>query len=332
MLTLFLFYISLSTVPDMAETDDKQVEIVPQKNRALPVFIVLFVLSLGLSLFLFFKYVKHGVKLQQQHEELTMLYELTHLHADSLEIELDHTQKELDTKYNEILALEDIKESLRSELDAKKVELANAQARVRNLIAQSRSGGGNNTDLINARRELDSLRSSNLQYINELRSSKAANTMSQERLARYAESNDSLVTLNTILKNKLKAASDLTIADLKVEPVRDKKGTLEVTEKASKIERLRIKFTVLGNDLTQREDKEIIVRVLTPSGVVLAKNTNTLTDSDKLYTMVIPFEYDGEDKRMVYYYDHDASYPEGKFTLELYHNNDLLDRNSFSLR
>ena len=44
----------------------------PSKNKALPLFILLFLISLGLSAFLFFKYAKNAVTIQQQNEELKL--------------------------------------------------------------------------------------------------------------------------------------------------------------------------------------------------------------------------------------------------------------------
>ncbi len=330
----------------MEENQEIFSEETPKRNRSLPLFIVLFLASLGLNLFLFFKYAKNGVEIQEKNQELAMLYKAANLKADSLQQELDLAIQQLQDKINENLAQEDIKESIRFELEEQKQSLIAAQAKISRLIASGAGGSdagagstASNKALLAAKTEIDELKRTNTEFIAKAEDAQRKFVEAQKEAEEnaiiaenYKIENDSLVEVTSTLNNKLKAASDLNIAGLKVTPVRTRKGELEETDRASKTERLQINFSVLGNELTQKEEKDITIRIIEPNGAVLTKNTTQLTNSADLYTLKTSIDYDGTEKGVKYYYDHDASYKKGVFKIEVYNNNRLLDRKSFSLR
>jgi hypothetical protein len=325
----------------MEENQEDLVEETSKRNRSLPLFIVLFLVSLGLNLFLFFKYAKNGAQIQEQNLELAQLYKVANFKADSLQQELDLAIQQLQDKINENLAQEDLKESIRFELEEQKQSLINAQAKISRLIANGNSTGSASSDkaLLAARTEIDELKKTNNEYIEQAEEAQKKYASAKKEAEKnglaaetYKVENDSLIEVTSTLNNKLKAASDLNIAGLVVQAVRERKGSQEVTDRASKTERLQINFSVLGSELTQKESKELVIRIVEPNGAVLTKNTTELTNSDELHTMLTSLDYDGTEKGVTYYYKHDAAYKKGVFKIEIYNNKRLLDRKTFSLR
>ena len=311
------------------------------KGSTLPIFIILFLVSLGLNLFLFFKYAKNGAELEKQNKELSMLYKYANIRADSLQQELDYAITQLQDKINENLAIEDLNEEVKQQYEAQLANLHSERRRLSNLIAQGGSKGGASPskELLQAKTQIEELKTLNTEYI-----AKAEQTQLQYKKAKeeaeknastakvYRLENDSLIEVTTKLKTKLGDASTLKIAGLEISPIRDKKGLQEVVEKASKLEQLRIYFEVLKSELTEQETKEISIRIIAPNGSVLTKNTRKLTNSDELVSLSENLDYDGSEKSVTYYYKQEAEYKKGKYKVEILNQGKLLDRTSFSLR
>jgi len=140
----------------------------PSKNKALPLFILLFLISLGLSAFLFFKYAKNAVTIQQQNEELKLSYEMLQLDQDSISKKLAIVEQQLQNRINEILAQEDLKEDLRQQLLEKSKALAAARSKIQRLIHSKEgiaasSGGPRN--LLEAINQIKQLQDSNATYL-----------------------------------------------------------------------------------------------------------------------------------------------------------------------
>lgn len=312
------------------------------KNKALPLFIILFLASLALSAFLFFKYAKNAKQVQDQKEELELAYNVLQLDKDSIQERLNLVEQQLQDRINENLAQADLKEELREQLEAKKRSLSAAHRRITRLLngeegAASVAAGPKN--LLEAQKAISTLQQSNAEYMTKVeqiqKDYKAAQALAQQNALKASTlgvEKDSLVKVNTVINKKLSTASILRIAGLKIEPIRERKGEQEAVEKARKVERLKINFTTLGSELTEREEKEIIIRIKAPNGTILTQNTSKLTDSDELFTLKNTIEYDGTEKGITYYYQQAAAYAQGNYNVELLHNDIVLDRKSFSLR
>ena len=327
----------------MEENQEIETEVKTRKRSSLPLFILLFLASLGLNLFLFFKYAKNGAQIQEQNKELTMLYNAANFRADSLQKELDFAIEQLQDKINENLAQEDLKEDIRQKYETQLQNLRSEHSRLSRLIAKGGSSGSGSSNpsktLLEAKTQIDELKTANTEYI-----AKAEEIQKQYVLAKkeaeqnagtakiYRIENDSLIEVTSTLTKKLSTASTLRIAGLSVSPIREKKGNQEVTEKASKTERLKINFSVLSSELTEKEKKELVIRILEPNGAVLAKNTESLTNSDDLSSMIETITYDGTEKGITFYYDQEAAYKKGLHQIEIWNNKKLLDRKTFSLR
>lgn len=304
-------------------------------------FVVLFILSIALNGFLFFRYVKKGMKLEQENIELASLLEANKLHADSLQRELDETIAMLESKLNENLAMKDISDDYRNQLEAKIVELQSAKQKISSLIAQGGGSGGSNPSyatLSDAKKEIESLKTENTKLIDELDETKRLYAIARDAVDQYSMSSqeykeklDSLVQKYRTLDQSLTEAKVLQITDLNVRPERIKKDEQLATYKASKVSHIKISFTVKGSSIVPKEEKELRIRVIGTSGEVLSDNVDQLTNSDELYSLKEEIDYNGKEQSATLYFTQKANYKDGLHRVEIWLNDQILDTKEFTL-
>lgn len=316
------------------------------KKGSLTLFIILFIASLALSGFLFFKYAKNAAQIQNQNKELTLAYEALNLHADSLQMELDKAIQELQNEINKNLAQEDLKEDLRIQLNSKKRELTSAYVRIKSLINSGgnntqevvASNGNNRSNLLNAKGQIGKLVKLNYEYIDRieqlqndyiLEKSKSDSTSYLAR--RLKNKNDSLKVSNVILRDKLSKVNNIRISRLNVYPIREKNGVQENVSKAKKTQRLKVSFMIQSGEATEEMEKELIIRIIAPNGSVLTQYIDELSDTDELFSMIETMTYDGSEKSIVYYYDQEAKYKPGIYQIEIYSDDMMISQNDFYL-
>ena len=316
------------------------------KKGSLTLFIILFIASLALSGFLFFKYAKNAAQIQNKNKELTLAYEALNLHADSLQMELDKAIQELQNEINKNLAQEDLKEDLRIQLNSKKRELTSAYVRIKSLINSGgnntqevvASNGNNRSNLLNAKGQISKLVKLNYEYIDRieqlqndyiLEKSKSDSTSYLAR--RLKNKNDSLKVSNVILRDKLSKVNNIRISRLNVYPIREKNGVQENVSKAKKTQRLKVSFMIQSGEATEEMEKELIIRIIAPNGSVLTQYIDELSDTDELFSMIETMTYDGSEKSIVYYYDQEAKYKPGIYQIEIYSDDMMISQNDFYL-
>lgn len=333
----------------MSNEQPKTIDQKSTKKNSLTLFIILFIASLALSGFLFFKYAKNAAKIENQNKELSLAYEALNLHADSLQNELDRVMEQLQDEINKNLAQEDLREDLRVQLNSKKNELASAYVRIKSLInsdgnvssgalASTAKKAGNPKNLLNAKGQISKLVKLNYEYIdrieelqNQYISEKSISDSTSYIAAKLKNKNDSLKIDNMFLKDKLSKANSIRISRLNVYPIREKNSVQEVVNKAKKTQRLKISFQVQANELIEEEEKKLVIRIMAPNGYVLTQYVDELSDTDDLYSMVEKMTYDGTEKSIVYYYDQEAKYSAGIYQIEIYNDNQLISQNDFYL-
>jgi hypothetical protein len=312
------------------------------KNKALPLFILLFLASLALSAFLFFKYAKNAATIQQQSEELKLSYEILELDQDSILNKLAIVEQQLQDRINEILAQEDLKEDLRQQLVAKSRTLGAARSKISRLINDSEGMASSSSaprNLLEATKQIKHLRDSVTSYIAKAERSqqnyitaKDAAAKSEVLALQLLIANDSVTAENQLLNDKLGATSLLRVIAFLATPIRDRRGTIESTDKASKVERIKFSFLVPESNLISKEDKDLVIRIISPNGSVLTQNTSELTASEDLFSLQESITYDGTEKGVTLYYNQEEAYTDGAYTAEIWHAGKMIDRNRFSLR
>lgn len=311
------------------------------RSFAVPVFIILFIASLALCAFLFFKYAKNAKKLQDQNEELVLLYSGLELDKDSIQGKLQEVERLLQERIDKNLAQSDLNADLRTQLEAKKNALRVAYSRISDLLNKDEgdiSPTAVPRNLLQAKEaivKLQQLNTAQLIKIEKLQKSYVDTRQSEEaalvRAASLLAQKDSLLLANDVVSKKMQAASILRVVNLRVTPIREQKGRQEIMEKARKVERLKCEFTVSASDFTYQEEKEIIIRIAAPNGSIITQDTRKLTDVEDLFTLKQILGYDGSEKRVTYYYQQVEEYAKGEYSAELRNSGIVLAKCSFRL-
>jgi hypothetical protein len=147
--------------------------------------------------------------------------------------------------------------------------------------------------------------------------------------------NKELTNENMNLANKVAMGSVLTAYKIAVEGVRGKKE--KVNNKASRIEKLRICFTLSENPITTPGAKTVYVRIVGPDGKVLTKGRGEdfeFEGGSMTYSMSKDIDYANKqiEDLCLYYPAPTTSFQSGKQTVEIYVDKALIGTASVSLR
>lgn len=175
-----------------------------------------------------------------------------------------------------------------------KGELEEERVKIEKLIAQVEKSKGDvasltrykndyrrlKRDMDNLMRENKDLKAKNASLTTERDSTRSA----LEESRRYA---DTLVNQNTNLSKTVEKASKLTIVNLKTESFKERSsGKLVSTEKASRVDKLRISFTIAANEVAKAGNKMYYVQVIDSKNNVLGEKK---TESFGSYTLTYSF-------------------------------------------
>jgi outer membrane murein-binding lipoprotein Lpp len=147
--------------------------------------------------------------------------------------------------------------------------------------------------------------------------------------------NQELTSENMNLANKVAMGSVLTAYKISVEGVRGKKE--KVNNKANKVEKLKICFTLSENPIAKAGAKTIYVRIIGADGKVLTKGRGeefSFEGGSMTYSMSKDIQYANKqiEDICMYYPAPTESFQEGKNTVEIYVDQTLIGTSSVDLR
>lgn len=175
-----------------------------------------------------------------------------------------------------------------------KSELEAERAKIEELIAEVEKSKGDvasltryKDDYRRLKREMDNLMKEN----NRLKEQNASLTVERDstrtvldETRKYA---DTLVNQNTNLSKTIEKASKLAIVNLRTESFKQKSsGKLVATDKASRVDKLRISFTIAANEVAKAGDKVYYVQVIDAKNNVLGEKKTEIFGN---YTLTYSF-------------------------------------------
>ena len=142
--------------------------------------------------------------------------------------------------------------------------------------------------------------------------------------------NQQLDQQNKVLTEKVNLASTFVASEIKFSPVTVKNDKEVETGSAKKASKLVVSFAV-QNNINQYENADVYIIVTQPDGRILENNdvweksTITTTTGARLsYTRKVRFDYQkGETKRLLFSLNADE-YLKGTYTLQIYHNGNMI--------
>ena len=161
-------------------------------------------------------------------------------------------------------------------------------------------------------------------------------------------SNDSLHTVqgqiteeNSSLSDLVRVASVLKAENFKISAINKKNKEYEDDDneyKSKVVDKIRVKFNFSDNKVAKKDTKEIILRLIEPSGTVLfdlstggGSFTNAEGKTD-FYTDKQAILFDNSQQDVTFLYNKGSEYEAGKYTVEIYGNGYLIGEGFFTVK
>ena len=218
---------------------------------------------------------------------------------DSLEVEKAGLLEFKDRSYKEINRLKGRVEGYRELLVLKDTEIAELKKVNENLVVE-------NTELKTERNELNQ----------NLREAKKT----EEKLS-----------------EKVQIASRLEIENIKVAALNQKGKAKEDEFRARQIDKLKVDFNIVKNDVAPVSGKEILMRVIDDNDNVLfdvarGSGTFVLDGKETFYTAKQEILFDNSQQAVSFLYDKGSEYLPGRYVMEVYTDGYLMGSKSFRVK
>lgn len=260
-------------------------------------------------------------KTSKEKEQITVVNVETTNERDKIKVEFSN----LLDQYN---GLETTNDSLNAEINGRKQEivmLIEELDKTKNWAAGMKK---------KYEEELTTLRSIMKHYVFQIDS---LNTLNQQLTAenemvktendRYRSENDELVDRNTELLTTIEDASIVNASHISVIFLN---GRDKETSKSSKIEKLKINFTLSANKLASSGQKTVYLRIKRPDGYLISSgSTFTAGDTQLAYTDSRIITYENQALDVSVYHKVTETLSVGKYVVSLYMDGNMIGESSF---
>ncbi|GGE26071.1 hypothetical protein [Sphingobacterium cellulitidis] len=310
---------------DVNKIDSQEAQVAPvvkRDNSKIYFFVIAIAALLATNIYFYVKYKSSGEK----------LYTVT-LQKENLQIEIDRIEAELD--------------NIKSEGISSTAALVSAEQSARQKIEELRKGLENN-EISGPQIETAKLEVSQLKYqVSKMKDDVTALKIKNQLLAETNSQLDKQVKESEIktnhliserneLTDKIAKASSIKVSNVHINGIEEKRnGSLENENKAKRIDRLQIDFTIADNPLASMGKKEIYVRIINPKGNLIANSEDLfLVHGEKLqYTFKesIEFNNNGQEYQFMWS-DPNHKFQKGAYTILLYADDAIMGRSSVVLK
>jgi predicted RNase H-like nuclease (RuvC/YqgF family) len=221
-----------------------------------------------------------------------------------------------------------------------KTELEAERAKIEQLIAEVEKSKGDvaslrryKDDYRRLKRDMDNLMAENKKLKEQNQSLTVERDSTRNALDESRRYNDTLVTQNTDLAKTVEKASKLAILNLRTESYKERSsGKLVATDKASRVDKLKISFTIAANEVAKSGSRMYYVQIIDSKNNVLGeKKTEVFGDYTLTYSFTTNVAY--QNKTM------DVSemlpgkdFAKGTYFVNVFDKDQLVANSSFTLR
>ena len=277
---------------------------------------------------------------------LALLLIGTLFYSYQMHLESSETETILQTEKSEVLRNLENMSLLYNEANADNEvvneKLIDAQARLEALMAELKASKSSVSALLKYKKKYVELESEMEVLLEENATLKFQNALletaldsTQVQLSSQLVSNTQLEAQNLLLSKSVGVAKTLTVERLNAFGVIQRRsGKLVPTSRASRVDNLRICYSVPSNLLTEPGDKKYFVQVIDPSLSVIGSNTPIQYEEDVLkYSYVSAFTYNNELLDVCDFVAADeADYEKGVYTVNVFDQNRLVSTSTFTLK
>jgi len=165
-------------------------------------------------------------------------------------------------------------------------------------------------------------------------------TTLKERQNRLSDTITTIARTNQELSEKVAVASRLQAENIRIGIInsRNKEKDDDDNEfKAKRVEKVKISFNLGRNDVSPKETKQIMLRLIEPDGAALYNlstggGTFMVDGSEAFYTAKQDIVYDNTRQPVQFLYAKGSTYKTGLHTVELYEGGVLIGKTTFTLK
>lgn len=243
-------------------------------------------------------------ELQKELADATMRYDMLKTSNSQKDSIISVKDREIEEKQQRI-------QTLLSKANATQSELAEAKKLISSL----------NRDLEGYQRQIEILEGQKIQLAQE----KQVVTQQRDKVIKDFDSAQNVIRDK---ENIIDIGSTLRASNFKIVGINEKSsGKEKVTDKAKRVDKLRVSFDLDENMITQSGVKEIYVVITSPDGQPIAVEAlgsgifNTRQGEEKIYTQKLEVNYE-QNKRQTVSFDwkQDADFKTGDYKIEVFNN------------
>ena len=188
-------------------------------------------------------------------------------------------------------------------------------------------------DYFRLKREMDNLLAEN----KRLKEQNSSLTMERDSTMTALEAsrrfNDTLVTQNENLSKVVEKASKLNIINLKAQAFKERNsGKLVATEKARRVDKLKITFTIAANEVAPAGNKTYYVQIIDSKNNVLGeKQTEVFGDYTLTYSFITNAIYENKTISVSEILSGD-NFEKGLYHVNLFDRDQLVANSTFTLK
>ncbi len=223
--------------------------------------------------------------------------------------------------------------------DSLAVLLEKEQIKTQRLLEELRTVKTSNaTEIRRLKNELSTLRKVMVTYINQIdslnRLTKEQKVIIDEVTQKYNVASQRISTLSKEKKNldeKVTLAAQLDATNIWLEP-KNRRG--REAKRVKDITRFDIGFTLVKNITAATGEKTVYIRIAKPDNDVLVKNESDTFEYENRninYSIKKYLEYDGEEQKVVVYWDVEEFLYAGKYRIDIFADGVMIGSNSFVL-
>lgn len=165
-------------------------------------------------------------------------------------------------------------------------------------------------------------------------------TTLKDRQNRLTDTITTIARTNQELSDKVAVASRLQAENIRIGVLnsRDKEKADDDNEfKARRVEKVKISFNLARNDVSPKETKQIMLRLIEPDGAALYNlstggGTFMVDGSEAFYTAKQDIVFDNSRQPVQFVYAKGADYKTGLHTVELYEGGVMIGKTTFTLK
>ena len=293
-----------------------------KKNTSKVYFFIIAIAALvATNVYFYVKFKSSGEK----------VYALT-VEKENLEVEIDRIEAELDKMKNDNIQLSP--SLIEKEHDAR--------TKIIDLRTKLAKKELTQTDIDRAQSTIGTLKSQVAYFsldvdrlIQENKILAEKNSALQTEISESSSKISVLENSNSTLTSKVNAAAALKVSNIAVSGLQEKRNNkVEVEEKAKRVDKLGINFTIADNTFARLGNKDIFIRIIDPQGnLIVNQEDNTFfVHGEKLqYTFKHTLDFTNNGEQYSLYWK-GQKFIKGAYTVLLYSDNAIMGRSTIVLK